>query len=550
MKKANPDMTRPPSLLNELGGGPVRRAHPIYSNSLPPCNFACPAGENIQAWLALSQAGAYEEAWQKLIENNPLPSVHGRVCYHPCENACNRGAVDSSVSIHAVERFLGDSALENGWKPAVNGWEKTLSVKQSGKRVLIIGAGPAGLSCAWHLRRFGHEVEMYEAKPKPGGMLRYGIPAYRMPRDVLDNELQRIWNAGVKLHLNQRVDDVMKLKADGNFDAVFLGIGAHVGKNADIPAESNDQIIDAVNYLAAVESGNPPKLGERVAIYGGGNTAMDASRTALRLGAKSAMIIYRRDRDHMPAHSEEVDEALEEGVTIHFLRTIKQIKGTTLTLEEMALDSEGKAQPTGNTQQIEADSIIMALGQDVDDSMTSKIPGLTLERGGVVNVNDQMMTSVDGIFAGGDMIPSHRTVTISTGMGKKAARCIDAWFRSEKYDHDKKPVMYYNGLHLWYETFAPAKKQSALPLENRKGFEEILGGYSQAEARYEAQRCYSCGNCFECDGCYGACPERAIEKLGKGKGYSVDYEKCTGCGACFYQCPCHAIEMISEEDQR
>ncbi|QHM70015.1 NADPH-Fe(3+) oxidoreductase subunit beta [Mixta intestinalis] len=541
MSKMKNDMTLPPDLTGYSGTGPVRQRRPIYQDSLPPCNDACPAGENIQAWLALAQEGRYEDAWQKLIENNPMPAVHGRVCYHPCENSCNRAQVDQAVSIHAVERFLGDSALENGWKPRFN-------AARSGKKVLIIGAGPSGLSCAWHLRRLGHEVEIHEAGPMGGGMMRFGIPAYRMPRDILDREIQQILNTGITLKLNQKVDDVMKAKKEGGFDAVFMAIGAHLAKKVAIPARDAGKILDAVSYLSAVERGEAPKLGRRVAIYGGGNTAMDASRTARRLGAEEVMIIYRRDRDHMPAHSFEADEALEEGVKINWLRAIRYIDNTTMTVEEMEIDANGRPQPTGRFEKLEADSLILALGQEVDLSVLERIPGIQLRQDGVVEVDEHMMTSVPGIFAGGDMVPSERTVTIATGHGKKAARHIDGWLRNRPWQKNAPvPVMEYPGLHLWYNTDADATHQPIITPEARSGFDEIIGALTAEQARYEASRCYSCGNCFECDGCYGACPEGAVIKLGKGLRYRFDYTLCTGCAACFNQCPCHAIEMTEEE---
>lgn len=541
MSKTKNDMTLPPDLLHASGTGPVRRHKPIYQDSLPPCNHACPAGENIQAWLALAQEGRNEEAWQSLTANNPMPAVHGRVCYHPCENSCNRTQVDQTVSIHAVERFLGDQALLNGWKPK-------FTSANSGKKVLVIGAGPSGLSCAWHLRRLGHAVEIHEAGPMAGGMMRFGIPAYRMPRDILDREIQQILDTGVTLKLNQKVDDVMAVKEAEGFDAVFMAIGAHLAKKVDIPAREAGKILDAVSYLSAVERGDAPKLGRRVAIYGGGNTAMDASRTARRLGAEEVMIIYRRDRDHMPAHAFEADEAMEEGVKINWLRTIRNIDSTTMTVEKMEVDADGRPQPTGQFETLQADSLILALGQDVDLSVLARIPGIKLHQDGVVDVDEHMMTCVPGIFAGGDMVPSERTVTIATGHGKKAAHHIDGWLRNLPYRKPAPvPVMAYPGLHLWYSTDASATHQPIVTPESREGFDEIIGGLTAEQARYEAARCYSCGNCFECDGCYGACPEGAVIKLGKGLRYEFNYDLCTGCAACFNQCPCHAIEMVAEE---
>ncbi len=542
MKQSQRDMTRPAGQHYAPSTGALRSKHPVYRDRLPPCNHACPAGENIQAWLALVQEGDYRGAWEQLLRDNPLPAVHGRVCYHPCEQACNRLQVDQPVSIHAVERFLGDMALEQGWKPKV-------TTPDSGRRVLVIGAGPSGLSCAWHLRHCGHQVEIREAGPMAGGMLRFGIPAYRMPRNVLDDEITRLLSCGITLTLNHKVTDILSEKQQGNFDAVFMAIGAHLGKKTDIPAREAGTILDAVSYLAAVERGDVPKLGRRVAIYGGGNTAMDAARTARRMGAEEAMIIYRRDSDHMPAHRFEADEAEDEGIKINWLRSIRNIDNTQLTVEEMTLDERGRPQPTGRFETLEADSLILALGQDVDTDVLTKVPGMQVRPDGVVAVDERMMTSVAGIFAGGDMVPSERTVTIATGHGKKAARNIDSWLRQSNREISAHgPVADYDLLHLWFNTEADARPQPELAVEQRSGFDEVVGGFSQQEATFEATRCFSCGNCFECDGCYGACPEDAVIKLGRGLRYEFDYTKCTGCEACYRQCPCHAIDMVAEED--
>ncbi len=526
---------------HDTGTGAHRVRKPVYMDFLPPCNHACPAGEDIQGWLALAQNGEFEAAWQKLIENNPFPAIHGRVCYHPCETDCNRNFTDDTVSIHAVERFLGDLAMEKGWKPEYE-------AKPGGKRVLIVGAGPSGLSAAYHLIRLGHEVEIREAGPVAGGMIHFGIPAYRMPRQELANEIQRVVDMGAKITCDYRVEDVMAEKQAGGFDAVFIAVGAHLSKNIDIPSRDARKMLDAVSFLKSVENGEDLQLGRRVAIYGGGNTAMDAARTAKRLGAEEAVIIYRRDRDNMPAHDFEADEAIEEGVKINWLRTIKEIDNTTMTVEIMELDENGRPQPTGKTETLETDALIMAVGQDTDTGFLKQVKGVEFNSDGTVIVGPNMMTGEQGIFAGGDMVPSERSVTIATGHGKKAARHIDAWLRGDAYiPAAKHPIVDHEKLQLWYSTEAPKRKQNELAPDQRLGgFEEILKGYTEKEALFEAKRCLSCGNCFECDGCYGSCPEDAIIKLGKGKRYLYDYDKCTGCAACYEQCPCHAIEMVKE----
>jgi NADPH-dependent glutamate synthase beta subunit-like oxidoreductase len=310
------DITPLPDLVHgRARSGPVRTQRPVYVDLLPPCNNACPAGENIQGWLAHVNAGDYEQAWRTLTDDNPFPAIHGRVCYHPCESSCNRAHLDSSVSIHAVERFLGDMALEQGWlfDPPT---------ELSGKRVLVIGAGPSGLSAAYHLARLGHEVEIRDSGPEPGGMMRYGIPAYRLPRDVLTGEVQRIRALGVKITNDYSVEDLEAERREGRFDAVFVAVGAHLSKRVDIPARDAGPIVDAVGFLRSVASGEEPVIGRRVAVYGGGNTAMDAARVAKRMGAEEALIVYRRTREQMPAHEEEAEDAEREGVRINWLRTI------------------------------------------------------------------------------------------------------------------------------------------------------------------------------------------------------------------------------------
>jgi len=535
--KPRADLTNPPDLAHGHAMQPLRTRRPVYRDLMPPCNAACPAGEDIQGWLALAQAGEYEAAFRHLVRDNPLPAVHGRVCYHPCESSCNREELDSPVTIHAVERFLGDRAIAEGWRLPVPA--------PSGKRVLVVGAGPSGLSAAHHLRRLGHDVEIRDAGPIAGGMMYFGIPAYRLPRAVLAAEIARIEAMGVRIVLGHKVEDVLEEKTSGGFDAVFLAVGAHIGKKTEIPARDAGKVIDAISLLEDAAKGSPPKLGRRVAVYGGGNTAMDAARVVKRLG-HDPLIIYRRDRAHMPAHQFEADEAIEEGVIVHWLRSIKEIDGSELTVEVMELDDKGKPRPTGKLEKIEADALVLALGQDVDTAFVRRIPGVEVAADGVVKVGADLMTGRAGIFAGGDMVPSERTVTIAVGHGKKAARHIDAYLRGDKLAPPVKPrVVTFDELRLFYTTDADARRQGHLEGERRTaGFDEIVAGLSEPDARYEAKRCLSCGNCHECDGCLGACPSGAVIKLGKGKRYRYDYDRCTGCAVCFEQCPAHAIEMI------
>ena len=540
MSSQPPDLTPAVDLAFERGTGPVRERLATYVDLMPPCNNACPAGENIQAWLALAQAGKYREAWEALTADNPMPAVAGRVCYHPCETACNRAEVDAPVSIHAIERFLGDLATARNWRFRF--------ASPTGRKVLVVGAGPSGLSAAYHLARMGHKVEIREAGPVAGGMMHFGIPAYRMPRRELADDVARIEAMGVVIVTNHKVEDLPAEMREGGFDAAFVAIGAGVGKHIDIPARDAARVLDAVSVLHQTSAGNPPLLGRRVIVYGGGNTAMDTARTARRLGATETLIVYRRDREHMPAHAFEADEALEEGVRIKWLTTIRQISGTELTVERMELDADGRPQPTGEVETLSADAVVMALGQQTDSHFLAAVPGIAFTRDGAVEVGPDMMTGHPGIFAGGDMLPGQQSVTIAVVHGKKAARHIDAYLKGVAWQRpDRPPIVDRSMLHLPVYSDADPNPQQTLSAARRiTGFDEVVAGLSEVEARYEAQRCYSCGNCYECDQCYAACPEDAIVKLGPGRRYRIDADRCTGCSVCFEQCPCHAIEMVPE----
>jgi NADPH-dependent glutamate synthase beta subunit-like oxidoreductase len=550
------------SLANKTGTWRTERA--VYVDRLPPCNHACPAGENIQQWLYNAEEGGegYEHAWRQIMEDNPFPAIMGRVCYHPCETSCNRAELDEAVGINSVERFLGDQAIEHGWTV-----EPT--AKPSGKRVLVVGAGPSGLSAAYHLTRLGHEVTIHEAGPMAGGMMRFGIPKYRLPRDVLDAEVQRILDMGVRLELNTKVTNIEEAMREGGFDAAFLAVGAHISKRAYIPAGESAHILDALSVLRSMEGEEKPMLGRRVVVYGGGNTAMDVARTAKRLGAEEAVVVYRRTRERMPAHDFEVEEAEEEGVMMRWLSTIKQADEGKLLIEKMELDETGFPQPTGELEELEADSVVLALGQDTDLSLLEGVAGIEVEDG-VVQVGPNMMTGHEGVFAGGDMVPDERTVTVGIGHGKKAARHIDGWLRGEAYEPPPKhELVTFDMLNSWYYADAPRTVQPQLdPIRRQGTFDEVVQGLDESNALFEARRCLSCGNCFSCDNCYGVCPDNAVVKVdeltleGDGDGrygpglpvagepgqrYAIDLDYCKGCGMCVAECPCGAIRMEPEE---
>jgi 2-oxoacid:acceptor oxidoreductase delta subunit (pyruvate/2-ketoisovalerate family) len=489
------------------------------------------------------------------MADSPFPAVMGRVCYRPCETACNRAQLDEAVGINSVERFLGDEAIRQGW-------EAPVAATPTGKRVLVVGAGPSGLAAAYHLTRLGHAVTVKDAGNQPGGMMRYGIPQYRLPRDILDAEIDRILAMGVTVELDSTVTDLLAeltetagghAGEEAGFDAAFVAVGAHIGKRAYVPAGDSARIMDAVSVLHSVaenhgvEDGTPPMLGRRVAVYGGGNTAMDAARTARRLGASEAVVVYRRTRDRMPAHDIEVEEAFEEGVTMRWLSTVAHADSGKLVIEKMRLDDTGFPQPTGEFEELAADCLVLALGQDADLAVLDGVPGVTFS-GGAVDVGPDLMTGHPGIFAGGDIVPAERTVTVAIGHGKKAARAIDAWLRGTARDAPPRHELAgYGRLNTWYYSDAPHALRPKLAAARRIGtFDEVTGGLDASSALFEARRCMSCGNCFGCDNCYGSCPDNAIIKLSAGE-YVIDYEYCKGCGICAAECPSGSISMVPEE---
>jgi formate dehydrogenase beta subunit len=535
------DITKPVDLtLHAKGTGPKRFQQPVYMDFMPPCNSACPAGENIQAWLAQAQSGNYFEAFQTIAADNPFPAIIGRVCVKPCETGCNRTHIDTAVSIHAIERYIGDEAIKEKWP--IN-----FSAKPTGKRVLVVGAGPGGLSAAYHLTRMGNEVEIFEASETVGGLLSSGVPDYRLPKEILEAEIDRIVKMGIQIHLNHRVEDVLKEKEGGNFDAVYLSIGAELIKKEDFQKDDSVYISDAFSFFKEIKTDSSPFEGKKVVVYGGGKLALYLSRIVKRFGSE-VTVYFAGDKKMMPAYDYETEDALAEGVHVNLLKSITKVEDKKITLETMKVE-KGKALGTGEFETIDADVLIVANRQESDSAFLRAVSNILVNDDGTVKIDAQRMTGHEGFFAGGDMLPGEtRSSTISIGHGKKAAHYICGYLQQQPYiKPEKHRTASYKKLHTWYKTDAPRMEQGKLaPSIAIQSFDEVIGGLSEPEARFEAQRCLSCGNCFECDGCFGACPEDAIIKLGKGNRYKFNYDACTGCAVCYEQCPCHAIEMIPE----
>jgi NADPH-dependent glutamate synthase beta subunit-like oxidoreductase len=522
--------------------GSWRTERPVYVRRAAPCGGACPAHEDPQAWLYHAENGDYEAAWRRIVADNPFPAVMGRVCYRPCQAACNRGQLDEPVGINAVERFLGDLAIERGWALEAPG-------APSGRRVLVVGAGPSGLSAAYQLRRLGHEVVLHDGEPRPGGMMRYGIPRYRLPRDVLDAEIERILALGVQLQASSRIDDLAVAMDDGAFDAAFVAVGAHLAQRAYVPAGGAARVLDAVSVLHGVEDGSPPQLGRRVAVVGGGNTALDVARTARRLGAEEAVVIYRRTRADMPAHPTELEQALDEDVRLHWLSVVDRVDDQRMIVERVRQRDDGTLEPTGETEVLQADCLVLATGQRCDLSLLRAMDDIAI-RDGVVQVGADLMTGHPGIFCGGDAAPAERTVTTAIGHGATAAAHLDAWLRDEHAETgDPREPAPYDVLNTWYFGDAPHQVRPQLEHARRIAtFDEVVGGLDPDNALFEARRCLSCGSCLACDNCFGMCPDNAVIKLepAGAYAYAIDLDYCKGCGICARECPAGAIEMRPE----
>ncbi|MDR1551416.1 MAG: FAD-dependent oxidoreductase [Holosporaceae bacterium] len=525
------------SLGNHTGSW--RTIKPEYIAGLPPCSATCPAGENIQLWLSLAKAGKFREAWEVMVRDNPFPAIMGRICYHSCEKTCCRGQFDGSVNINMIERSIGDAAITNGWKFAD-------SAQNSGKKIIVVGAGPGGLSAAYFLRKLGHEVTVYESRAKPGGMMRYGVPRYRLSTEVMDAEIKRIEDYGVKIICGNKIsgihDDII-----GEFDALYAAIGAHRASKTDVIMKNGAAVIDAIDLFRRLEETpmDLPSFGQKVFVYGGGNTAVDAARTALRLGAESVKIIYRRTINDMPAHEIEINAALSEGIEILCLRTINSIDGNSILVDKMNYDEEFEIlSKSGDTEVFQADSVIFAIGQAMDTGFFRDFDAIRVTEKGRIEVDRNMMTQEEGIFAGGDIVPGKRSVTTAIGHAKKAARGIDTYVRGVTMPNKtKNDVAHFKKLNTVYYRKDPRINVSR---PNDLSFHEIGVSYSDREIVRQASRCFSCGNCFHCYNCYEYCPDNAIIKHLDGS-LEINYNYCKGCGICSSECPCGAIRMVADE---
>lgn len=546
--------------ITAIKTGTWKYVQPLYEDKLAACSHLCPAGNDISKAMDLLARGEVEAAARLWRAGNPLASTLGRVCPHPCESECNRRQLGGAIAIHMLERFLGDSSLDESFLP-----EKATS---TGKKVAVVGAGPAGISAAYSLALAGHEVEVFDDKPKPGGYLRTGIPDYRLPKDILDRELALVESLGVRFTCSTHIGtDITLDELKARFDAVIVAVGFHRSRPLAVPGEDHKNVYNGVMLLERILAGERPELPSPMAVVGGGNTAVDVARSLLRLGVEP-IIVYRRSRLEMPAIPGEVDEAEKEGVPLHFLTAPKQVvieggRITALECLKMRLgepDESGRRRPLpveGSEFRLPVAGVVTAIGESADLDLLPE----PARDGWRVAADERFATPVDGIFAAGDAAFGEGTVTAAVGGGRRVAAVVDRalsgrelpptapslqrlWHRPVDAAH---PV-YMDQLNVAYFTEAPRPQIGELEAQTRRSsFDEVVRGFTEVEAVHEARRCLVCGTCNECCNCLLFCPDVAIHKRNGVSGFDIDTEHCKGCGICVEECPRSALTLVEVE---
>ncbi len=551
--------------------GAWRAQRPFYEDKTSPCSAACPVGNDIPGFIQKIAEEDFEGAWNLIRNENPFPGVCGRVCFHPCESKCNRRDFDEPIAIHGLERFVSDFASNLNMKI-----RKAPGVRKG--KIAVIGSGPAGMSCAYHLARLDYDVTVFESASLAGGMLRTGIPSYRLPKDVLDREISNVQELGVEIRTGIPFGKDLNLDDLKNYQAVFIATGAPRGRNLHIPGERRKGVFSGLDLLKKVNLGRKINLGNKVAIIGGGNTAIDVARSVTRLG-KKATILYRRSKEEMPAFEEEMVEALEEGVKIRYLvnpiriqqkDSLQRLECLRMELGEKDESGRRKPVPIANSNFFfEADNVIIAAGEEIEFSFLPK--GLE-KREGIILTQRDGSTDIKGVFAGGDLASNQRTVAHAIGSGKKAALAIDCYLNGKGSEEALRQILIGDGpsismfryLHpqerlmnphivtfdeLNTDYFEPSGRQretKGLVKKRMKGFGEVTSGLTEGMALEEAGRCFSCGTCVACENCYVFCPDASIVKIGEVLSHQVDYDFCKGCGICFSECPRGVISLKEE----
>jgi NADPH-dependent glutamate synthase beta subunit-like oxidoreductase len=531
----------------ELVTGTWRTFRPRFVEAAAPCVLDCPAGTDVRRMLALAGEGDVESAWRTIRLRNPFPGICGRVCYHPCERRCNRAALDEAIAVHAVERAVADEARARGFRP-----DPIERRARAARLIAVIGAGPAGLACAYHLTRDGHHVTVFDAASRPGGMLRYGIPAYRLPRDVLDAEVALLHRQGVRFVCRApwRSDMTSIL----GFDATFVAIGTSQSKRIGVAGETLPGVRSGLDFLRDLNTGRLEPLAGPVVVIGGGNTALDAARCALRLGGEP-VIVYRRRREDMPAHPDEVAEAEAEGIPLVEGAAPVELLGRggrlgAVRFQRMrqgAPDASGRPRPEpipGATFQVAANLALTAVGEEVECDV---LTGLLDERTARLRADAWGRTPVAALFAGGDAATGAGTVVDAIASGQRAAAAIAGYFGGRD-PVEAQQAERVGPEHLNFFYFSPRRRRvppRRPALAQNEEFAEVVGTLPWAAARAEARRCVSCGLCTECDTCLSVCPDVAIAREPTG-GYAIDYQHCKGCGLCAAECPRGALVLEPE----
>jgi len=546
--------------------GNFRFYRPVYRDKTPPCNHACPTGEQIQKYLDHVKHDRYLDGYLTILEDNPMPAVTGRVCYHPCETACNRAVHDEPIGIRGVERFLGDFGLklaDNPVKPALP--------PLNGQTVAIVGSGPGGLGCAYHLRRKGYASVIFEALDQPGGMLRAGIPAWHLPGEILDAEIAKLLDlGGIEIRCGVRVGD----DPDGvtlgylrtTYDAVFLALGQDVGRRLDAEGAQARGVIGALEFLRETGLGRQVTVGASVLVIGGGNTASDAARSAVRLGGTggnraSATIVSLEAEDELLIQPEDLAQARDEGVLFRPRTALVSVltgedgnvRGAVLAAARLARDENGAVRPqitAGTEYEVPCDTILVAIGQvQVLDWLPAPYT-----RHGLVETDESGRVPDEGaaVFAGGDVMRGPSMVVDALGDGKRAARDIDRVLSAEPLrPEDPVEVMPYEKLNPAYFRHAPRTEAPLAPAAERRASQvtEVTLAYSREQAVAEADRCMSCGVCNGCDNCYIVCPDVSVMRDTRQNGhYSIRTHYCKGCLVCVQECPTGALERVPELD--
>ena len=540
-----------------LKTGTWRSAIPIYQKRLAPCHCACPVDGEIPTWIMLAKKQLYREAWSALVANNPFPAITGRICHRPCEGACNRVEYDGAVAINALEQYIGDLALSEGWTLP------QLRVELD-QRIAVIGGGPAGLSCAYQLRRLGYKVTIFESRPELGGILRYGIPRYRLSKEILDGELKRLVALGIEAKLNHQVKSGDLSGLEEEYSAVFLALGAQSSKTIPQFSVDNNRVFKGLDFLERVNRGEAPQLGKQVIVIGGGSVALDVAGTVRRLGSQ-VKVLALESRESLPAQPDELAESLEEGVEIVAGVMVQKVSLSpdqiSLDCVRVTLDETSPAgvlrpiQRSGTEFSVSATDVILAVGQDAVLTGWDRVVNVGQS---LIRVDVNLETNRPGVFAGGDVTPAERFVSTAIGQGKKAAISIDKYLTkqtskgySTKETEVLEDVVSYKEINTFYFPQENRETKGTVMVEQRlQNFAELKIGFSAQQTQFQAERCFSCGNCVECDNCFYFCPDMAVVKDSSlEEHYRILDQYCKGCGSCVQECPRGAV-VLKEETER